>query len=277
VEFEFYRLRFHLTAIGAIHFPSGHSGNILRGALGTILKDKPAAYADVFAPRVGQAFSRSPSGLADWPRPFVFRASHLDGAVIHPTEHFHFEVNLFQAKEPPISDFVDAFTEVANRGFGPGRGAAALSSVDQDQARIVLDAPSHAISHLQLHFRTPTELKATNGLAPKPDFAILLARIRDRISTLRALYGSGPLEIDFAAFGDRAAQIRMTRCEIEMRHATRRSTRTGQRHPLGGFVGVAEYEGDLTEFLPYLTAAQHTGVGRQTTWGKGEISVLSSS
>jgi hypothetical protein len=51
----------------------------------------------------------------------------------------------------------------------------------------------------------------------------------------------------------------------------RRSSRTGQVHPIGGFVGEAEYEGDLAEFVPYLHAARWTGVGRQTVWGKGEI------
>jgi len=38
-------------------------------------------------------------------------------------------------------------------------------------------------------------------------------------------------------------------------------------------VGIAEYEGDLAEFLPYLEAARWTGVGRQSVWGKGEISL----
>jgi len=34
-----------------------------------------------------------------------------------------------------------------------------------------------------------------------------------------------------------------------------------------------EYEGDLTEFVPYLRAARWTGVGRQTAWGKGAIEI----
>ena len=61
----------------------------------------------------------------------------------------------------------------------------------------------------------------------------------------------------------------MTRCDIHHVETSRRSGRTGQIHSLGGFVGEAEYEGDLTEFVPYLRAAQWTGVGRQTAWGKG--------
>jgi len=55
--------------------------------------------------------------------------------------------------------------------------------------------------------------------------------------------------------------------------AERRSSRTGQVHGIGGFVGVAEYEGELGEFVPYLEAARWTGVGRQCVWGKGELHV----
>ena len=65
----------------------------------------------------------------------------------------------------------------------------------------------------------------------------------------------------------------MTRCNIQHVETSRRSSRTGQIHSLGGFVGEAEYEGDLTEFVPYLRAAQWTGVGRQTAWGKGALVV----
>ena len=68
----------------------------------------------------------------------------------------------------------------------------------------------------------------------------------------------------------------MTRCEIREVNVSRRSSRTGQVHPIGGFVGEAEYEGNLTEFLPYLNAAKWTGVGRQTVWGKGHIELSTS-
>jgi hypothetical protein len=66
----------------------------------------------------------------------------------------------------------------------------------------------------------------------------------------------------------------MTRCEVRRQESERLSTRTGQSHSIGGFVGTAEYQGDLTEFLPYLEAARWVGVGRQAVWGKGEIAVV---
>jgi CRISPR/Cas system endoribonuclease Cas6 (RAMP superfamily) len=81
------------------------------------------------------------------------------------------------------------------------------------------------------------------------------------------------MDIDFRAMAERASLVRMTAVDMHFRNAARRSSRTGQRHAIGGFIGSAEYEGPLTEFIPWLEAATFTGVGRQTTWGKGEIRV----
>jgi CRISPR-associated endoribonuclease Cas6 len=100
---------------------------------------------------------------------------------------------------------------------------------------------------------------------------VLLARARDRVSTLRSLYGAGPLEIDFRELAERARLVKTVRCELRRVAVERRSSRTGQRHGIGGFIGSAEYEGDLAEFLPFLEAAHWTGVGRHCTWGNGEI------
>jgi hypothetical protein len=296
------------------------SPNTLRGAFGAALKHKDAdAYARYFAPTAPRG--AGPSGLANPPRPFVFRfASEAVG------------LNLFTTREPAIDLLTDVMGEL---GF------------ELIEAPILLClslAPSpKPISRLRVRFLTPTELgRATGGLktqttgsheanggasrpdeflAPSrkggdenydsrpyearlphrapigtqatdaaaklqsaptsrresgddaPEFGILARRIRDRISTLRALYGSGPLDIDFKAFGECAAHIQMTRCEVSRVEAERVSKGTGQRHSLGGLTGFAEYEGELAAFLPYLEAARYTGVGRQTVWGKGEISV----
>ena len=65
----------------------------------------------------------------------------------------------------------------------------------------------------------------------------------------------------------------MTRCKLGRVDVERRSSRTGQTHPIGGFVVDGEYEDELSEFIPYLSAAKWTGVGRQTVWGKGEVQI----
>lgn len=310
LEFELLAFRFHFRAREAIYFPAGKPGNVVRGAFGSIFRkiacvpDCPGTrecelrascpYARVFEPA---AAGRGPSGLADWPRPFVFRAAHLDGRRVQPGEPFHFDVHLFDCKEPAIVYFVLAFAQLAREGLGPGRGRAELGEVRQLDIRhapeekifdgetfvmreslpslkLDLDADPEPVSRVVVRFVTPTELKSGQQLAERPEFGVLFARIRDRLSTLRALYGPGPLPIDFKAMGERATAVRMVRCEIRPVEAVRRSARTRQTHPLGGFVGEAEYEGDLAEFIPWLRAAAWTGLGRQTVWGKGEIQVL---
>jgi hypothetical protein len=240
--FDLYPLRFRFATCKLRDF----SANTLRGAFGSALKKTDAgAYARFFAPK--RAAGSGPSGLVDPPRPFVFR-------MLGPLE---VGMNLFLTRDPAVDLFTQAMAELGTLGSVAGT----------EPVRLPLSVAKDRVCRVRVHFLTPTELKG----AEKPEFGILLARIRDRVSILRELYGDGPLAIDFKAFGERASRVSMTRCELASVAAERSSRATGQRHSLGGFTGVAEYEGDLAEFLPYLEIARWTGVGRQTVWGKGEI------
>jgi len=238
--FDFYPLRYHFAAWKLRDF----SANTLRGQLGSALKKVDAeAYSRFFAPRAASG----PSGFADPPRPFVFR-------IFGPLE---VGLNLFLTREPAIELFTQVMAELGT-----------LTSVSgTERLCLTLCAPDRPVERLRVRFLTPTELKG----AERPEFGGLLARIRDRVSTLRELYGEGPLAIDFKALGERANLVSMTRCELAPVVAERISRGTGQRHPMGGFTGFVEYEGDMAEFVPYLEIARWTGVGRQTVWGKGEI------
>lgn len=225
-------------------------------------------YARLFEPFV----MNGPSGLRDGPRPFVFRAAHLNGTSHPAGAVFHFGMNLFDIDPAIIQPFIAAFSELARDGLGPGRKRVDLVEVMQsDPLALSLNRVDNEVSRLRVRFRTPTELKSGDELAAIPDFAVLACRVRDRISAFRLLYGEGPLSIDFQLFKERASAVKMTRCDINPVSSSRRSSRTGQVHPLGGFTGEAEYEGSLAEFVPYLTVARWTVVGRQTVWGKGEI------
>ncbi len=309
-SFQLYAFRFHFRACDSIYFPPGKSGNIVRGAFGAIFKQivcipkchdtracelrSTCAYARIFEPIAPAA--EGPSGLRDWPRPFVFRAAHLDGRIIESGRTFHFDVHLFDTKDPSIVYFVLAFAQLAKEGIGPRRGRAVLSRVEDLDASartraqiyngttflmaelappitLSLDGPLEPVSKVRVRFLTPTELKHGQVLAVKPEFPILIGRIRDRLSTLRALYGPSPLDIDFTALAERAANVKMTSCRIDYTEVERKSARTGERHPLGGFVGDADYAGELGEFMPWLRAARWVGVGRQTVWGKGVIDI----
>jgi hypothetical protein len=289
-SFEFYRFRFHFRALDAVHFPAGKTANVVRGAFGMVLRDAvPAAvYQRLFEPGAAQA--SGPSGLADWPRPFVLRVAHLDGLTMGPGEGFFLDAHVFDLHQPALVHFRSAFARFAEKGMGPGRGRAELKGVEQldmaDHPAVVADEPgppcqagldrdTEPVERVAVRFLTPTELKSAGNVVERPEFGILFGRLRDRLSNLRALYGSGPLQIDFRGIGERASAIHLAGCRVEWEQVKRKSGRTGQVHPIGGFTGEAEYCGDLAEFLPWLRAARWVGVGRQTVWGKGDVRVVS--
>ncbi len=302
------RLRFR--ARDEIRFQRGLAANVFRGAFGAALRRsacrQPACipancsqsascpYLALFEPPKPPGW---PSGFGNPPRGLVFRAHRLDGAVVRPGEAFHVDLHLFDVSVRALACCIRSFREVGDQGLGHGRGRAVLEcaySLAEDRSPIrrlpldpdgtpagpvepmVLDlnSPAARIRRAVVQFVTPTELKTARGLAETPVFPVLMARIRDRVSALRALYGAGALPIDFQAFAARAANVTLVRSSIQRVKAERRSARTGQQHPLGGFIGEAEYEGELAGFLPYLRAARWTGVGRQTVWGKGAIEVV---
>ena len=229
----------------------------MRGALGSALRGVVRAedYLRIFEP----ATRAGPSGLLNRPRPYVIRCAALNGRIVQPGERFCFDLHLFDTRDAALEHFMRAFAEWAD-----------LISAERSQVTVDLDAPRTPVSHIRVEFQTPTDLKTASSFWDA-GFSILLARARDRVSTLRSLYGAGPLEIDFRGIAERARSVKTVRKELGQVKVERRSSRTGQRHGIGGVAGVAEYEGDLAEFMPYLEAAYWTGVGRHCTWGNGQV------
>jgi hypothetical protein len=256
--------RFSFRAVDPVYFPPGKAANVLRGALGIHL--------------VRERLMGGPSGLADPPRPYVFRAAHLDGKRFEPGEVFSLDVHIFDLRAPLRDNLLRAFAEWQRLGLGPGRGRVELIHTDHgpgSEETVALElAGGEARTWCTVAFRTPTELKGIPAGQQMP-FEPLFARVRDRISTLRSLYAEGPVEIDFKAMSERAASVKTLKCDLQYQDVMRRSSRTGDVHGIGGFTGTVDYEGELGEFLPWLRAAWWTGVGRHTVWGNGVIEVVS--
>ena len=226
LDFHLYPLRFHFLALEPIRFPEGKAGNVFRGALGSQLQAAPdeAVYTQLFAPVSAGA---GPSGFEKRPRPFVLRASHLDGRTVPAGDPFHVDLHLFLVRPgapDPISHLTKAFANLDQHGLGAGRGRVKFagvtridvpdSPVDIHPLTLLLAPAAVECSAVQIHFRTPTELKHDGRIVERPEFGVLFNRVRDRIATLRALYGDGPLSVDFCAMAERAALVRLDRCSL---------------------------------------------------------------
>jgi len=126
---------------------------------------------------------------------------------VQPAELFDFDLHLFDLSERSITCFLDSFTQLAREGLGAQRSRVDLTTVSQLDAggnvastivssslralqnvpplEISLDRPTLVINRVCIRFLTPTELKSGEQLASQPEFPILAARIRARVSTLR--------------------------------------------------------------------------------------------
>jgi hypothetical protein len=304
MDFVIWPLRFHFVATESTYFPEGKAANTIRGALGSLFRRiacvpectdaklcaiaRECPYALLFEPRQEQA-ADGPSGLADWPRPFVIRANHLDGLTVSSGRRFHFDMTLFVSPRAALPYLVLSFRELVKAGLGASRARAELVEVEalsdrrvvygdgvfQNHAveglRFDMSASDHLGQRISIRFLTPTELKCEGAVVTRLEFGIFFRRLRDRISNLRSLYQGGPLDIDFEQSGRRADEVRLIYQEVRRVNVDRLSSRTGQRHPIGGIVGEVEYEGDLSGFAPYLRIGEFVGVGRQTVWGKGQF------
>ena len=215
--------------------PRTESSNHLRGQLGNLLYHRDKSLYDEFFSPVAET---GPSGLHDRPRPFVLRP------------------NAIHVFSPPLVP----------------RLATILQTTVQTLRWPLASLPAE---RLRINFLTPTELKQSGQILHSPHFPALAARARDRVLSILALYQNQPAtHVDFPALTTLADQVQLTASHTHfVPGETRRSARNQNTHGLGGFTGWAEYSGPLDELLPYLIAAQWTGVGRQTVWGKGELKV----
>ena len=260
--------RVWFEALDEVRFPDGKAANVLRGGFGHALRATatPAIYEQIFEPKLEGA---GPSGLADPPRSFLFRASHLDGQRIAKHDDFSFDFHVFAPTE--VADTITtALEHLFGKGAGVGRGRAKLTAASDQRIELSI-LPTETASRIKVVFLTPTELKHEGRVVAQPDFPILIRRVRDRVSTLMSLYGPGEPPLDFQLFGKTADEVRTVSRDIDMQNIARTSSRTGQTHTIGGMVGAAEYAGRLGVFLPFLRGAYFTGVGRHTVWGNGCI------
>jgi hypothetical protein len=267
--FEFFSVTFYFQARDPFAFPAFRTGNVFRGALGSFLQSaNPAAYRVLFEPGGPDA-----SVGTTPPRPFVLRCRNLDGHTYSPGEIFPLQLNLFLPTLDPLGALSAALTAMGDAGFGPTRSRASLLLPPEHvRHSLQLEEPFEKTGAIRVRFHTPTELKSNGEITPPGSFSVLFAQIYGRLNGLSTLYGSGDLSLDVKLLRKEAGSILVTARNLRSVEVSRRGTRLGQTHPLGGSVGWIDYSGDLAPFLPLFEAASFTGVGRHTVWGNGEIS-----
>ena len=303
-HFRLIPLEFDYQSRGHVQLAEGKTTNILRGALGLELRRQscppdcpdsrtcphphpPCLYQQLFE---GETGTHRPSGYREPPRSFVLRSPDWSQRTLAPGEHLITSLHLFDRRSEILNALLLAYSRMGDAGLGPGRAPLSLFQIRQPGRPTALwtsrqGGPIHppaamtmdlspcetAPQRIKASFLTPTEIKVQGEITRDAAFEPLFARLHERISFLIKYYSDSTTALASDLTLNAARKITTLRQSLRDVGVTRYSTRTGQSHPLEGFVGDAVYEGDFTCLWPWLKASEWTGVGRQTVWGKGAM------
>ncbi|HEU0122165.1 MAG TPA: hypothetical protein VFQ91_16670 [Bryobacteraceae bacterium] len=236
------RLRFHLEATTPIFFPPLKAENIWRGMAGLLLpRVAPAAAPSLLNPH----WSQAPSGYATPPKPFLFRAFHLDGQRFQPGQLLHIDVHVFAPRLPIRESLEGAICLLETEGLGPGRGKLRLTGITES----AFGSRTQPLrNELTIDLLTPTNCS--------PAYDTFLPRLRERINALTACYTSEPLLPPLP----HNSGITLANDQTTLTPRARYSTRTGQTYGTGGRTGTFTYQGDLAAALPILRLGEATGL-----------------
>jgi CRISPR/Cas system endoribonuclease Cas6 (RAMP superfamily) len=291
---EFALYRFRVAPRETLFLPARNKGNVLRGALGAMLREiccDPACpgaarcqrratcpYAQVFEPAPPPG-APALSNYVAIPRPFVIRAPLEEKTRYAAGEPLDFELVLAGRIVELLPWFQQSFERLAESGFGLNRARCALESAERveiaqpEYARARPAAPPQT-GQIAVRFLTPTHLVFGGQTVREPEFHHLFRRLRDRMNALSTFYCGAPLPLDFKGLGERAEKVACVGRDLRWEERERRSSRTGMRHPIGGLLGECAYAGELAEFLPLLWLGQYLHVGKHAAWGNGRLELL---
>ncbi|MEW6664415.1 MAG: CRISPR system precrRNA processing endoribonuclease RAMP protein Cas6 [Thermodesulfobacteriota bacterium] len=305
ITFSLYRLS--LEAIDRIELPRLNKGITLRGAFGTVFRrlvchDLKAdcttcplhgscPYGFIFTPKVPENAVRLRLNQ-DIPRPFVIKPPLDQGDTYERGEILSFDLVVVGKAQDFLPYFVVTFEELGRQGIGVRRGRfrmLRLESLNGDGSwaevfdyrdRMVkpagtsispgelLRSGDEKASALKVRFLTPVLLKE-GGRWAKPGFGTLAKRLRDRVNALSTFYGSGPLEMDFREFGRKADAVETVAERLRWVEENRYSAHRDLKHVLKGYVGEAEFAGEMAQFMPLMRLGEILHVGKATAFGQG--------
>ncbi len=307
------RYRLRLSPREELVLPYWTRGSVLRGALGIALRrlvchdlslfclECPfygrCPYPEVFEGARPQTTARLRT-FTDVPRPFILDPPPGERTAYRPGEEATFGLTLAGRGSRHIAYFVAAFQSLADEGIGPRRARFRLEAVEalgpgDVTATVFRDKPEvtpavlpirasdlvepgdASLDSLELRFKTPTDLRDGGRPVTRPLFGPLVRRLRDRASALSAFYADAPLAIDFKSLGNEAEGVRLVDDRTRRVAVERPSSRTGQRHDIGGFVGAARYEGAaIGPLMPLVRLGEVIHAGKHAAFGNGSYEVI---
>ncbi len=247
------------------------------------------------------------------PHPFVIEPPLETKRDYKPNETLSFALILIGKAVDYLPYFIYTFEELGKIGIGKGRGKYLLeevrseepapagfkqgsgvgskrsegkviySFVDRQLKQTLYYSPSLLkrglggvspnSSLITLHFLTPTRIIVHGDLVVDLEFHHLIRSLLRRISTLSYFHYGKRLNLDFKGLIEKAHTVRVKDKNTKWHDWERYSARQDTRMKMGGFVGKITFEGDLSEFMPFIELGEILHAGKGTSFGLGKYEI----
>lgn len=230
------------------------------------------------------------------PHPFVIEPPLEERQRYEIDDKLSFHLILVGRAVDYIPYFIFAFEELGRIGIGKNRGKYTLEKVisinkNKDREILIYDGKSHirdeygvidsvnlVMEALQLNyhlatlrFLTPTRIKYGGKLTKEIDFEVVMRNLLRRLSWLAEVHCEEKWDMDWKGLLNRAKErVNTVHSDLRWHDWERYSQRQAKKLKMGGFIGDITFEGDLTEFLPFLKLGEYLHIGKGTVYGLGK-------
>ena len=276
-------LKITLTSVETASLPP-YLGSTLRGAIGQVLRHDTDAYNYLYNNRVMS------DNHQDIVNPYVIIPPAMNKTSYCAGEELCFEMLLFGDAIKYAGSLIEAMNMLQSQGLGASRYPFMLSKVTHSiNQRLIWQENSFNAVALQsalLPWRslpgvrrvtvrtlTPLRIRRDGKLIEQLDFPVIIRNITCRIEAITTRYGGWTDKEEIKRIQTISSEIPTMQSNLYLRNMERYSNRQGQKMDFSGMMGIARFDGDLTPFVPWLYAAEILHIGRNTTFGMGQIDV----
>ncbi|MEO0025993.1 MAG: CRISPR system precrRNA processing endoribonuclease RAMP protein Cas6 [candidate division WOR-3 bacterium] len=220
------------------------------------------------------------------PQPFVLEPPDDERTRLPRNSRLRFGLVLIGKAIDFLAYFICALEQLAELGLGRNRASLRFNGVYQNgrqiykperqviTGRLAIEefnfVPTQTpVSKVRIEFLTPTRIIYQGRLCRRPQFHILVRALLRRLWLLSTFHDQ-PVEFDHRWLLREAEKVRLTEAVFagaDWYHFSRRQGRLIERE---GVTGWAVYEGELTPFMPFLTAGEIIHIGKGATFGMGK-------
>lgn len=258
-------------------------GSTLHGILGWALAPYPEVYRYMFENR------RLGGGKQDIVNPYFINLPRYR-SVYSPGDELRFEIVLLGNAVHYSRDFIKAIIQTKQFGLGAERKQFELLEIFQSaQLRaiwqqnfldintatpeLLLGDTREKASHCTIHLLSPLRIRRGGMPLLEIDFLTIIRNIMRRITEIATRYGGHVNLAEAEKLLEDASQIKTTSSGLYLSQISRYSNRKSEKMDISGLLGAITFEGDISPFIPWLNAAYILHIGRNTTFGCGQIDV----